>query len=335
MKKNFLILTITLLILFCLSEIFFRIFYPINSQSWYAEIIDEKKNFVALKKNHYHKIDRWNYKYYTSYNLGEFRNRVTQKIGQDKDKILILGDSFTFGLFLKNEDTYIDKLQNEFKNFNLINSSTPGWGLEDYYMFTKNFCNIINPKKTIVILNDGDLGRIKDKVIKINNTKKSLKEKYRVYKFFIENFMTISFLRESIYKIINYEKNIPQEEFEGTNIYFDPSTAKEVVKDSKKIFLLLRDISNDCNSSLYIINLGWNYNISEDKKLSDPMYLLLNDEIDFFKKNEINFFDNKNYLKHINNNKQKYIIKNEGHPNEHGADEIFKSLLIHFTKILT
>ena len=35
-------------------------------------------------------------------------------------------------------------------------------------MFTKNFCNIINPKKTIVILNDGDLGRIKDKVIKAN-----------------------------------------------------------------------------------------------------------------------------------------------------------------------
>ncbi len=335
MKKNFLIVVVAIILSFCFSEFFLRIFYPINMQSWYAEVIDENKNFIALKKNHYHKIDRWNHRYYASYTFGEFRNRVTQKIEQNKDKILILGDSFTFGLFLKNKDTYIDKLQNEFDNFNLINSSTPGWSLRDYYMFTKNFCNIINPKKIIIILNDGDLGRIKNKVIQKNTEKKSLKERYRIYKFLIENFMTISFLRDSVYKIINYKKISSQEEFEGTNIYFDPNIAKEIVKDSKKIFLLLKDISDDCNSSLYIINLGWNYNISEDKKLNDPMYLLLKNEIDFFKKNKINFFDNKDYLKHVNDNKQKYIIKNEGHPNEDGAEEIFKSLLTHFTKILT
>ena len=87
MKKKILILVVATIISFCFLEFFFRIFYPINMQSWYAEVVDKNKNFVALKKNHYHKIDRWNNRYYSSYTLGEFRNRVTQKIDQNKDKI--------------------------------------------------------------------------------------------------------------------------------------------------------------------------------------------------------------------------------------------------------
>ena len=93
--------------------------------------------YYALKKNYNHKIDRWNSEYYATYNFAEYRNRVTRKINKDNPKILILGDSFTFGLYLKDQMTYIDKLQNKFNQYYFVNSSTPGWGLEDYYLFTK------------------------------------------------------------------------------------------------------------------------------------------------------------------------------------------------------
>ena len=334
MKKKALILLISLFISFCFTELFFRIFYPINIQGWYAEILKKEKSFVALKKNYYHKIDRWNYDYYASYTLGKYRNRITQKKDINNDKVLILGDSFTFGLYLKDKNTYINKLQNKFNNLNLINSSTPGWSLEDYYLFTKNFCKMINPKKIIIILNDGDLARIKKGVIMKSTKKDSFKEKYFVYKFLIKNFMSFAFLRDSVYKIINTKKDVQKKDYEGTNIYLDQDSAKEVLKDTKKIFILLKKVSTDCNASLNVINLSWN-NPEKKKNLYDPKQLLSKNEFIFFKDNRINFFDNTKYLKHVRNNKQKYIIKNEGHPNEHGADEIFKSLLIHFKKILS
>ena len=57
MKKNFVLLIISLILSLLVVELFFRVFYPINMQSWYAERITEK-NLVTLKKNYVHKIER-------------------------------------------------------------------------------------------------------------------------------------------------------------------------------------------------------------------------------------------------------------------------------------
>ncbi len=333
MKKNISVLFFTLIVSFFLTELLFRIFYPINLQSWYAELLDPEKSFVTLKKNYHHKIDRWNYKYYASYTLGEYRNRITQNTKNDNN-VLILGDSFTFGLYLKDKDTYINKLQNKFNNFNLINSSTPGWGLEDYYLFTKNFCKEINPKKIIIILNNGDMGRIRKKVIISENKNISLKEKYKSYKFLVENFMTISFLRNNAYKIWNYNKKHTNDDLKDTTIYFDQNITKEIVKDSKKLFLKLKKEADNCGASLNVINLGWSDFRNHKKILNNPNQLFFKNEKNFFKNNQIGFFDNTQFLRNVHKNKEQFIIKNEGHPNELGADEIFNSLEIHFNKIL-
>ena len=75
-------------------------------------------------------------KYFAKYTFGEYRNRVTQPLNNQGDKILILGDHLLL-VYLKDNDTYMNKLQNQFSQYNLINSSVPGWSLEDYYLFTK------------------------------------------------------------------------------------------------------------------------------------------------------------------------------------------------------
>ena len=338
MKKNFILLIISLILSLLVLELFFRVFYPINMQSWYAERITEK-NLVALKKNYVHKVERWNWKYYAKYTFGEYRNRVTQPLNNKRDKILILGDSFTFGLYLKDNDTYMNKLQNKFSQYNLINSSVPGWSLEDYYLFTKNYCKTINPKKIIVILNDGDLARIRQPVIRKNY--KSLKERYFIYRVLIENVMTIAFLRDNIYqikKIFTGEKKFslkkPQKKIEGTTILVDEKTSREIVNDAQKIFIDLKFVSDACNASLSIINLGWTKEKNEQDILYDPGQLFIKTKKYFFKNNLINFYNNSNLLKDVHSNKEKFIIKNEGHPNELGAEKIFESLSVHFNEIL-
>ena len=338
MKKNFALLIVSLILSLLVVELFFRVFYPINMQSWYAERITEK-NLDTLKKNYVHKIDRWNWKYYAKYTFGEYRNRVTQPLNNKGDKILILGDSFTFGLYLKDNDTYINKLQNEFSQYNLINSSVPGWSLEDYYLFTKNYCKTIDPKKIIVILNDGDLARIRQPAIR--KSSKSFKERYFIYRVLIENVMTIAFLRDNIYDIKEiftggekFSPKKPQKKIQGTAIEFDKNTSQEIVNDAEKIFLDLKFVSDECNASLHIINLGWTKEKNEDDILNDPGQLFIKINKHFFKNNFINFYNNSNLLKDVHSDKEKFIIKNEGHPNELGAEKIFESLSVHFNEIL-
>ena len=252
---SILVITTTLVII----ELCFRLFYPINLQGWYAEPIGVEKKFFALKKNHFHKIDRWNYKYAPSYKIGEYRNRITSNI-KDLDvsknkKILILGDSFTFGLYLKDEHTYINKLQSKFTGFYLVNSSTPGWGLEDYYLFLKSFCSQIKPEKIIIIMNDGDLGRISKKAIYI--TPIALKDKYFFYKFLIENFMSVAFLRDNLYKLKKTlflkKNNSPLRSLQDTSIKFDSKETLEIIRDAKRIFLQIKDWSLKCKAELNII----------------------------------------------------------------------------------
>lgn len=331
MIKNISLTLLSIILFFLLTEIFLRLLYPINTQDWYAEKISPNNNYYALKKNYRHRIDRWNHKYFANYTFGEFRNRLTRKIDEDKEKVLILGDSFTFGLYIKDNYTYVDKLQQKYNKFYLVNSSTPGWGLEDYFLFSEQFCNIINPTKIIIILNDGDIGRIRKKAI-ISSTK-SLKEKYYIYKLLVENFMVISLLRNRVYKLLINKNQITEKNFYDTGLKFDPITSNQIIEDGKKLFLKLKKVSLTCNAELNIIKLGWSRKNSEEV-IYYPHELFFKKYKDFFSKNQINFYDNTPYLANIHKNKEEFIIKNEGHPNENGTQMIFQSLIVHFDKIL-
>lgn len=337
-RNKFFIFLISILIGFLIVELTFRLFYPVNLQGWYGELIDKDKKFFALKKNYFHKIDRWNYQYSPSYKTGEYRNRINRffNIKNGNQKILILGDSFTFGLYLNDEDTYVGKLQKKFNNYYLVNSSTPGWSLEDYSIFLEKFCTLVNPKKIIIILNDGDLGRIRENAIHVDPV--ALKEKYIIYKFLLENSMVFNFLREKLFllksSLLKRSKVTPSS-FEDTSIKFNLNETLDIIKDAEKIFLKLKSQSLLCEAQLNIIYLGWG-KIKKAKDLAkDPTQFFIQKNKEFFFKNSINFYDNSKLLSmRVHENKKKYIIKNEGHPNEIGADELYQSLFVHFKKIL-
>ena len=159
MKKNLLLFLFSLCFLFLLSEFFVRIFYPQSLQkSWKEQ--EPKFNVGVNKKNYFHEMHRIkNAK--ASYTFGKFRNRITIK-GQElknKPKVLVLGDSLTFGWLMQDEFTLIHKLQIKNMDYQFINSSTANWGSSDYTVFSEIYCNEIKPKKIIIVLNTDDIDR--------------------------------------------------------------------------------------------------------------------------------------------------------------------------------
>ncbi len=80
-------------------------------------------------------------------------------------RILVLGDSFTFGWLLADADTYVARLQalidGEFGagRFVLLNAAAGGWGAADYLFFLEDFGPRIRPDAVLVFVNTDDIGR--------------------------------------------------------------------------------------------------------------------------------------------------------------------------------
>jgi len=90
---------------------------------------------------------------------------LTRTSSSGARKILVLGDSFTFGWLLEDADTYVARLQAlidaEFGagTFALLDAAAGGWGTADYLFFLEDFGPEIRPDAVLVFLNIDDIGR--------------------------------------------------------------------------------------------------------------------------------------------------------------------------------
>ena len=100
------------------------------------------------------------------YRFGEPHLReVTRTRSEGARRILVLGDSFTFGWLLDDADTYVARLQElvdaEFGpgRFVLLDAAAGGWGTADYLFFLEDFGPQIRPDAVLVFVNIDDIGR--------------------------------------------------------------------------------------------------------------------------------------------------------------------------------
>jgi len=355
MKKNILLLFSLLLTITLILEFGLKVFYPQNLNGWYA--YSDKNGLNILKKNipYYHRINDHSVKY----NFGSHNNRITKKETLKQKKILILGDSFTFGWLVDDKNIFVNKLQEHFTEYNFLNPSVPGWGTSDYVRYVENYCNQIKPKKIIVMLNSDDFTRAwlsklyefkihdlkepSNNMIKLGPGKhlnySSKFHKIPFYKFFINNSHLFVFIRQSILDIKNGEINFfenskkinIQDNGSIQNILHIPNQNLEVEYLEKasmlgKILLLrLKKISKKCNSELIVIYSGWwdyrgnHYDI--------PTLYFLNEAKSFFQTNGIDYYDFVKDMKNVHQNFHKYLIINQGHPNEEGHQMISKNII--------
>lgn len=154
MKKNFLLLFIILIVTLCSLEIFLKFLYPQNLIGWYAYRDNSGLNILRKNSNYYHRA----FGRTAKYTFGEFNNRVTSN-NNSRDKLLILGDSFTFGWLINDQYIFSEILQRHLKNYKIINPSVPGWGIADYTRYLETYCKDISPKNVIIMFNTDDLRR--------------------------------------------------------------------------------------------------------------------------------------------------------------------------------
>lgn len=129
-------------------------------------------------------------------------------------KVLVLGDSFTFGWGLKDEETFVQLLENRAREegyrVRFLNAATGGWGLDSYLRYLEEYVDVVNPCLTLLFLNTDDIGRawknrlyVYDghKIIqnsrKATSSVKRILQKIPFYDHVIENSQVVQLLRQT------------------------------------------------------------------------------------------------------------------------------------------
>ena len=127
--KNSITLLFFLTISLLLAEFIVRGIYPQNlSGSW--RVID---NYGLMLNKNTGQSTQMHGTRKAQYLFEDFGVRSSFKpTDHPKKKVLVLGDSFTFGWLLNIEDTYVEQLAKANQNLLFLNAAAGGWGVSDY-----------------------------------------------------------------------------------------------------------------------------------------------------------------------------------------------------------
>ena len=333
--KNIFTIFVALIISLIMVEIFLKLFLPFPlSGSWRVQdqngLLLNKKN---IKTKHEYiangKIIRANYTF------GEFNNRVYKKLyyKKNKPKVLVLGDSFTFGWLLNDQDTFIYQLADHYKNFEFINVAAGGWGTSDYLSYIENYCKTIKPDIILLFLNHSDHERaVNSNLYLLNDKMKLEKGKNKIskskkmvdslffYEFMIENSHLFQLLRSlSNLKFINKQLSIRHTK--STQIKNVSNNISKNIIQIKKIYQKIDSQIDKCGSNYLFIDLGWPFDVSNNyfKKVNK-------ETLNFLYNNNFNIISLKDKMKKINRNLKDYEIPLDKHPNSAANHYIFQIL---------
>ncbi len=160
--KNLSLLLAALTVSVLLAEVAVRLLLPQNlSGSWRIQTetgLLVNKSRGSSQHQYGQRVVR--------YRFGEPHLReVARTRSQSARRILVLGDSFTFGWLLEDADTYVARIQELIDaqfgagRFVLLNAAAGGWGAADYVFFLEEFGPQIRPDAVLVFLNADDIGR--------------------------------------------------------------------------------------------------------------------------------------------------------------------------------
>ena len=157
---NLLLMIASIIATLLITECIFRLVSPQNlTGSWFVSTdsgLLVNKSSGTAKHQHGDRVVRY------SFYEPNFRGAPPKENGI---KILVVGDSFTFGLLLDEEDTYVYHLQQHTdKEFGTgvcqyLNAAVGGWGTADYVAYIEDFGNIVKPDIILVFFNGMNINR--------------------------------------------------------------------------------------------------------------------------------------------------------------------------------
>jgi lysophospholipase L1-like esterase len=240
-------------------------------------------------------------------------------------RILVLGDSFTFGVGLSDEETYVAKLQQRIDfefgtdRIALLNAGIGGSGTAEHLAFLEDFGEEIGPRAVLVFVGIDDFNRawrsplyrlrrpnsldLDEGMVPTSRLKKIVNSD--VYNFIIEHMHVAQLIRRAVISILFPAYSGPTQ-VEAS----EPPTSKDVTSPDQQRLgrALFRRMKAYCDArgiGLAVINNGW--------KSYDWLPELLATE-------HIAFFDAAPIIQPaIALNPVAHIIPQDGHPNPEGA----------------
>jgi hypothetical protein len=261
-------------------------------------------------------------------------------------RVLVLGDSCTFGWLLEEKDTYIARLaaaaDGEFGSgtFQFLNGGCGGWGAAHYTAFLEDWGPKIKPNVVLAFLNFDDIDRVPGAALytladgdppQAQRTvsapgSSGLKRAVRssaVYQAMLEH----SHLAQLVHKLIAFGPAGPPPTPAEASATTNPAGAASVdnsqqVLLAQAIFRRLDKWCEDHDATLLVVTPGLNVWGSRDGTATADF---LAGADDFFHEIEVPFKDPRTEVEdeiRAAGGWGEFVIPGEGHPNEAGAELI-------------
>ncbi len=125
---------------------------------------DSILGWVCRKKPHlkFYRPSFWK----VNYHINEFGFRSPEfpgarDRGKQQKRVLLLGDSFLFGIFLEEEKTITNRMQAYLgEDYEVYNMAIPGWGIDQMYQAYAKYAQLIQPDIVLLFFIDDDVSRV-------------------------------------------------------------------------------------------------------------------------------------------------------------------------------
>jgi len=271
-----------------------------------------------------------------AYRFNKWHQRGAEPADQGK-RILVLGDSFTFGWLLKEEETYVARLQAKADAvfgkgvFQFLNASTGGWSPSDFALYIEAFGERIKPDLIVPFLAVSNMHRAEalgilklkaptghDLVVMDQSANRSaIKQFVRSfpgYQWLLENSHLVQLVRTSIVKLRSFQAHnyhVPKSA-ETKTAPAAGSREVEIRRFARALFLRMKTWTSARNIPLTVMTTGWPY-----EYLKTHNYPWIGEEITAA---GVDFIDLTSRVSgSIGNNLADYEIPLDRHPNARGA----------------
>jgi lysophospholipase L1-like esterase len=266
-------------------------------------------------------------------------------IGSGKVRVLALGDSYTFGWLLNEADTYLAKLQGHADErfragqFEILNGAAGGWGTEDYVAFLEDHGESIKPEIVLAFLGIDDTRRsINGRIYRVADpaalrleatgykrsdaTLKRLVNAIPRYEVLLEHSHLVQLMRKVSLRGQAGALPAPTGTGPGANSTALPAIAASdpAIVKQKALFIRLADWCDKHNAKL-LVTTNWPVDPNHSPTVENNQNRAFRAQAaEFFRDRGIDFFDAGPPIgAQIGNQLDKYLIKDDGHPTEAGA----------------
>lgn len=318
----------SLLIAMAIVEAAVRIFHPQQLSGWW--MVNHRSGLVLNRaggqaRHAFRDIA-------VTYSFGPNHNRTLAAAPQTADRRLVLiGDSFTFGWLIADGLTFADKLQTRLRNHEILNVAVGGWGTADHVKYVELFCRAVKPSMIYVVMNSLDAERAAaSRLYRLDAggdvapgaadggwAPKFILNKVPGYGWLLEHSHLAQFARAALL-------SRPARRGAATApVVSDPAPLM------RALFRKLQRDAADCGTRLVVFFTGWWQPTASSASNLTHDFVERARADRFFDTNGIEFHDLSTTaaMADLFRNREKYTIPGDGHPNPAGADLLHRALM--------